>query len=89
MLLITLGKTVVLLSCKAESPEGWPIGTVKKACSVTALGFKGLPPATVGGWSELEEQENSDMPFVPQFLTSSTSTAIVLSSQDCLRDTKF
>lgn len=79
--------------CKRESTEGWPFGVVKKGCPVTTLGswqaLKAcLQPQFEVVWSELEAQESSDMPSVPQVLTSSTSSAVVLSSQYCHRDTK-
>lgn len=82
----------MLLSFKTESTEGRPFGVVKKASPVTALAsWQALkdclqPQSEV--WSEQEAQENSDMPSVPQVLTSGTTTAVVPSSQDCHRDTK-
>lgn len=83
----------MLLSCKTESTGGQPFGVVKKACPVTALGSwqalkDCLQPQFEAVWSEREAQEKSDMPSVPQVLTGSTTPAVVLSSQDCRRDTK-
>lgn len=76
------------LSCKTESTEGWPFVLVKKACAVTALGsWQVLKDCLQPQLSELEAQENSDMPSVPWVLTGSTSAAIVLSSQEFPRDT--
>lgn len=84
----------MILACKTVSTERWPSGVVKNHVQHHSFrkmaGFKEVPPVTVWGcleWARGTRQLRHTF-HVPQVLTRNTGTALLLSSQDCPRDTK-